>query len=106
MSEKRNIMWANLLHLGSNLWNDEGHSRHREHRSTPSASPVFLFDRKCWNDHTEELRKIGVNTLIIDIAEAMRYESHPEIAVEGAWDHDKMFAEIEKLQQEVKAVTL
>ncbi|MBE6550493.1 MAG: Tat pathway signal protein [Ruminococcaceae bacterium] len=97
MSEKRNIMWANLLHLGSNLWNDEGHSRHREHRSTPSASPVFLFDRKCWNDHTEELRKIGVNTLIIDIAEAMRYESHPEIAVEGAWDHDMMLAEIKRL---------
>ena len=98
MADNKNFMWANLVHLGSNMWNEEGNTAGREHRSTPCASPVLLFNRECWDNHMQELKDSGVNTLILDIGEAMRYESHPEIAVEGAWDHDKMFAEIEKLQ--------
>ena len=97
MSELK-FMWANLVHLGSNMWNEEGNTSGREHRSTPCASPVFLFDRACWDAHMEELKAAGVNTLIIDIGEALRYESHPEIAVKGAWDHDTMRAEIRKLK--------
>ena len=98
MADNKNFMWANLVHLGSNMWNEEGNTTGRTHRSTPCASPVFLFDRECWDGHMQELKDSGVNTLIVDIGEAMRYETHPEIAVEGAWDHNQMFAEIKKLQ--------
>ena len=90
--------WIELLHLGSNLWREEGNSKGREHRSTPEASPVFLFDRDCWNKHTEDLRTAGVDTLIIDVAEALKYESHPEINVRNSWDHDMMRAEIKRLE--------
>ncbi len=72
------LKFMHLLHLGSNLWREEGNSKGREHRSTPEASPVLLFNRECWNKHTEDLRKAGVDTLIIDIAEALKYESHPK----------------------------
>ena len=92
------MKWMQLVHLGSNLWNEEGNRTGRERRSTPEASPVFLFNRECWNKHTEDLRKAGVDTLIIDIAEALKYESHPEINVEGSWDHDTMKKEIERLE--------
>lgn len=98
MADNKNFMWANLVHLGSNMWNEEGNTAGREHRSTPCASPVFLFNRECWDGHMQELKDSGVNTLIVDVGEAMRYESHPEIAVEGAWDHDQMRSEVLKLQ--------
>ncbi len=92
------FMWANLVHLGSNLWNEEGHSKGREHRSTPCASPFLQFDRASWDRHMQDLKDVGVNTLIIDLAEAMRYESHPELAVAGSWNRDEMLKEIAKLR--------
>ena len=94
----KNLMWSYFIQLGSNMWNEPGITRGREKRSTPSASETFLFDRGAWNEHTELLRSVGVNTLVIDIGEAMRYESHPEIAIPGAWDHDTMKAEIDRLR--------
>ena len=91
------FLWANFISLGSNMWNEPGNTRHRERRSTPTGSARFLFDRGAWNEHTELLAASGANTLVIDIGEAMRYESHPEIAVEAAWNHDEMRAEIDRL---------
>ncbi len=95
---KDKFMWAHLLHLGSNCWNEEGNTKGREHRSTPCASPELRFFKNEWEKHTLDLKNAGVNTLIIDIAEAMYYETHPELAVIGSWKRDKMLSEIERLQ--------
>ena len=96
--EKKNFMWVHLLHLGSNMWNEVGNTRGREHRSTPCASEVLRFDRPLWEAHTLELKEAGVNTLIIDVAEAMLYKSHPEISAKGALTHEEMSAEVERLK--------
>ena len=93
------LKWIELIHLGSNLWHEEGNTQHREHRSTPCASPESLFNRECWNKHTEDLRNAGVDTLIIDVAEALKYESHPEINVKNSWDHATLKAEINRLRR-------
>ena len=97
MADKK-FMWAHLLHLGSNMWNEEGNTRGREHRSTPCASSVLRFDRELWEAHTAELREAGVNTLIIDVAEALEYKSHPEISSKGALTHEEMKAEVGRLK--------
>lgn len=96
--QNKNFMWAHLLHLGSNMWNEEGNTKGREHRSTPCASDTLRFDRELWVSHTNELREIGVNTLIIDVAEALQYKSHPEISAKGALSHEELSAEVERLK--------
>ncbi len=96
--QNQNFMWASLVHLGSNMWNEEGNTTGREHRSTPCASPKFLFYRAEWDAYMEELQQAGVNTLVLDIGEALRYESHPELGAEGAWSHEEMKKELLKLQ--------
>ncbi len=98
MENNKPFMWAHLLHLGSNMWNEEGNTRGREHRSTPCASDTLRFDRELWEAHTKELREIGVNTLIIDVAEALQYRSHPEISAKGALTHEELGAEVERLK--------
>ncbi len=98
MTDNKSFMWASLVHLGSNFWNEEGNTTGREHRSTPCASPVLRFFRDAWDAHMVELREAGVNTLIIDLGEAMAYESHPELAVEGSFTREQMEAEIAKLR--------
>ena len=97
MNEK-NFMWVHLLHLGTNMWNEVGNTRGREHRSTPCATEVLRFDRPLWEAHTLALKEAGINTLIIDVAEAMEYKSHPEISVKGALTHEEMSAEVERLK--------
>ena len=92
------MKWMELIHLGSNLWNEVGNTTGREKRSTPEASTSLLFNRECWNKHTEDLREAGIDTLLIDVAEALKYESHPEINVKDSWDHDTMKQEIERLE--------
>lgn len=92
------FMWTMLVHLGSNMWNEEGNTKGRIGRSNCDASPVLRFDRKLWDEQMLRLKNSGVNTLMIDIGEAMRYESHPELAVEGSWTHEQMRAELQKLR--------
>ncbi len=94
------FMWTYLLQLGTNMWNEQGNLRGRDpmKRSNADASPVLRFDRKLWDEYIIELKNAGVNTLIIDLGEAMRFESHPELAVLGSWTQDQMRAEVEKLK--------
>ena len=92
------LMWTYFIQLGSNMWNEVGNTRGRAHRSTPSASETFLFDRGAWNEHTELLRASGCNTLVVDVGEALKYESHPEINVKGSWDHETMKKEVARLR--------
>ena len=98
MENKTPFMWVHLLHLGSNMWNEEGNTRGREHRSTPCASDTLRFDRDLWRAHTEELWKAGINTLIIDVAEALQYKTHPELSAKGALSHEEMRAEVDRLK--------
>lgn len=97
--KKNDFMWAVLIHLGFNMWNEEGNTTGREHLLYSVASPVLRLDQKFWDEYTERLRAIGANTLIIDVGEGMQYETHPELAVEGSWSKDKVRNEIERLQK-------
>lgn len=94
----KEFMWTMLVHLGNNMWNEEGNMTGREKNPEGVASSVLRFDRKLWDEYMEYMRKCGVNTVIIDVAEAMIYESHPELAVEGSWTKEEMRAEVERLQ--------
>lgn len=96
---RKNFMWAVLVHLGNNMWNEEGNTTGRENNPFATASPVLRYNQKVYDEYTEYLRDIGVNTLIIDIGEGMQYETHPELAVEGSWTKDRMRSEVEHLQK-------
>lgn len=94
-----NFMWANLVHLGSNMWTEPGNRRTREHRSNAEAYDHLRFDRKIWDDYMVYMKNNGVNTVVIDLGEAMIFDSHPELAVEGSWTHDQMREEIDRLNK-------
>ena len=90
------MIWAILLHLSYNMWSD---------RDAPewgldyvSARPYLRFDEGLWNDLLHGLAQAGVNLLLLDLGDGVRYESHPEIAVEGAWSRDKLVQELGKVR--------
>ena len=59
------------------------------------ASPKMRFDYEVYRKYLLDMKEAGVNTLIIDVGDALRYKSHPEIAVEGAFTYEEMERELD-----------
>lgn len=97
-------MWAVLVHLGTNLWFDEGNTKgvSEEERGKvwkEPASASLRFDRATFDSLLVKFRDKGINTIILDVAEGMRYESHPELAVEGSWSREEMTAALKTMRE-------
>lgn len=88
------MYWANLLHLSYNMWGDWANP------NAPSPyhnrKPYLRFDQGLWDDLLREMAAGGFNMLVIDLGDGVKYTSHPEIAVEGAWSVGKLREELKK----------
>ena len=99
-----NFKWVYLAHLGYNMWGDPVvypdtgvHGIIRSIKET-MASPTLLFEYDAWIKITDKLKNAGADTILLDIGEGMKYESHPELAVEGSWAKEKLADELDRLR--------
>ncbi len=116
-SEAKRMIWANLLHLGSNMWEDhpyitwpnvsEGIYRDDFNCQTcrdaiawglRAYRPFLVFEEPVWNTVLQKMSDAGMNMVIIDLGDGVKYESHPEIAVKNAWSVDKLRLELVKIR--------
>ena len=91
MAEK---IWSTLIHFGTNMWNEEGNTRGRENEPGAVAASTLRFDYDMWRETLGQQKAVGVNMIILDIGEGLRYESHPELAVNGSWSREALEKEI------------
>lgn len=93
---------AFLVHLGFNMWLDqpEKDGIHALPGKGPYqyASDTLRFDSGVWHDLSWLLKEAGCNMILIDVAEGMKYETHPEIAVKGAWSKTQLADELSRLR--------
>lgn len=90
-----NKIWGCLLHLSFNMW-EEYISPHRPFRG---FRPDLRLSESLWNDSIEAMAKQGMNMVVIDLGDAIKYESHPEIAVNNAWSPERLQKELEKIRK-------
>ena len=87
-------IWGCLLHLSYNFWVEY---------STPSPfrgyRPYLQMSEPLWIDATEKMVQEGLNLVVIDLGDGVRYESHPEIAVNNAWSTTRLRKELERLRK-------
>lgn len=95
--EKDEMIWAYLIHLGYNLWEDysmEGYDMETYPADFSEAEvrkwahlykPFLTCETDVWDRVIERLAVSGVNTVVIDLADGVKYKTHPEISVRGAW---------------------
>ena len=90
--EKKDLIWGYLIHLGFNMWCD----RETTEFVGPHwcAKPFLRCDRTLWRELVDRMAEAGVNLLVIDLGEGVRYETHPEIAVEGSWAPQRLREEL------------
>ena len=92
-------LWGYMLHMTSNNWSERHYETYpTDYHRDQSLRLKLHFDERTWNRIIDELVAIGANTLLIDVEDGLRYESHPEIAVEGSWSKEKMRAEVRRLK--------
>ena len=91
------LIRANLLHLSYNMWcdwdNPDKFSGYNNFR------PFLRFEEPFWNELLQKNRQCGVNMIVLDLGDGVRYESHPEIAVESAWTTRKLRDELKKCRE-------
>ncbi len=90
------MIWAYLIHIGFNFWSD------REDADWPHEHcvyrPFLRFDASLWNDILLQMVDIGMTTVVLDLGDAIRYESHLEIAVENAWTVNRLRRELARVR--------
>jgi len=87
-------IWGCLLHLSFNMW-EEYISPHRTFRG---FRPDLELDEPLWHEAVQAMAKNGGNLIVIDLGDAVKYESHPEIAVRGAWSPKKLREELKRMR--------
>ena len=102
-----------LIHLSTNMWEDCAPESRKHldpeiyraefpdhYRQMPFYirerlwSDTIKADDGVWHRVTARLAECGGNMLLIDLGDAVRYHSHPEIAVGGAWSVRKLREEL------------
>jgi len=94
--EKDGLMWGYLLHLGYNMWMEKDAPKIREYIN---ASDTLRLDKPTWNSVLSRLAEAGANTVVIDLGEGVQYQSHPEIAVRGAWTVGQLRDELARMRR-------
>ncbi len=85
--------WANLLHLGTNMWGD-----------VPGTAPnsycdTLRCDDDMWLRVTARMAEVGCTMVVIDVADGIEYASHPDLAVKQAWSQPRLAEELDRLRE-------
>jgi hypothetical protein len=93
MTNTGNLIWGGLIHLSYNMWADRPAHDWLEY---VSAEPYLRFDQSLWDDLLRRMADAGMNMVVLDLGDGVQYESHPEIAVQGAWTPTQLRQELAK----------
>ena len=77
---------ANLVHLGMNIG------------SAAQAKDPLACDQAEWTKITDRMCERDLNMCVIDLNEGVMYQSHPEVAVKGAWSVTRLRGELARLR--------
>lgn len=110
LQPEEKMIWGGLLHLSYNMWEDNtppeyqsdvfsGSDCREAYLWAHKYHPNLTFDKEVWNRLLLRIAKAGMNTVVIDLGDGVRYDSHPEIAVKGAWSPSLLKSELEKMRK-------
>lgn len=106
----KKMIWADLLHLSYNMWEDKVPLKYRDENYNCTTCqearewahsywPFLTFDNPTWDAILVEMAAVGMNMVVIDLGDGVQYESHPEIAVKNAWTPEKLRSELAKMRR-------
>lgn len=102
-AEAEKLIWGNLIQISMDMWADRPVSSwgrlQKEDLHYVTTAPVMRFDDSLWNDIIKRMADQGFNLIVLDLGDAIKYESHPEIALKDAWSIARLKEELDKLRK-------
>ena len=99
---KPEFMWGDLLHFGVNIQCDIPVDKWGKYKGDDiklmTAADHVRFDEGVFDRITDRMIAKGLNTVVIDLEEALYYPSHPELAVKGTWDVERFRRKLAQLR--------
>ena len=96
------MLWGALLHMGTNMWSDIPVTSWGPFKGDQldlvCQADHLRFDEAVWQALTARMAEAKMNLVVIDLGEALQYESHPELAVKGAWPIARFRKELARLR--------
>ena len=83
------------MYLGNNVSED---SQSRENIYGEKFYTKLNTEKDAWKEISKEASSFGFNYVLIEIADGIKYKSHPEIAIDGAWEIEELKEELQKLR--------
>ena len=84
------MIWSYFLQLSNHMWNPIGCTPASPYNIDHSAQLKNGTDLETWDKLVDFIAERQFNMLVIDVGDAIQYESHPEIAAPDAWSKDFM----------------
>ncbi|MBQ6824940.1 MAG: hypothetical protein IJP27_09825 [Clostridia bacterium] len=89
-------MNAILLHFGMNMWDKQDTDLLMGEKS--GYDTKLALEKEVWERVTNALPSCGIDTVLIDLGEGVKLDSHPELAIEGSWSKEDFRAELDRLR--------
>ena len=93
------LIWSNFFQFSYNSYTEDAEKCGWTGHPDIGYKPYLRWDDKLWSDLTGQMVDAGVNQIIFSLGDGIKYDSHPEIAVDGAWTPAEMKAEIRRLAE-------
>jgi hypothetical protein len=93
------LIWSNFFQFSYNSYTEDAERCGWTGHPDIGYKPHLRWDAKLWDDLTRQMVDAGVNQVIFSLGDGIKYDSHPEIAVDGAWTPKEMRAEIARLKE-------
>ncbi len=91
--------WIYMLHLGYNFWGGKREIPQEFGDGAGGGATDYLrCNKETWNEVTQFMADRGLNMLLIDVGEGVKYRSHPELAVKGSWEAEDLKKELARLK--------
>ncbi len=83
------------MYLGDNIADD---SSTRETIQGQKFYTKLNTEKSAWKEIAQKAVELGFKSVLIELADGVKYKSHPEIAVEGAWEVVELKEELQYLR--------
>ena len=86
MSDNVPPFWSNYFELTYNAYSEDAAACGWKYKHPELGyNPHLRWDDRLWDDLVGQMVDAGVTQVILNLGDGIRYDSHPEIAVDGAW---------------------
>lgn len=90
---EKDLMWGYLIQLSTNMWGEPG-----ANSTNGFWQDHLTTDEETWKKVIDFLPGCGFNTVLIDVGDAVQFESHPELSIPGAWSKEKLKGELDRIR--------